>query len=88
MLTLKEIKKEVEKRGLDFDEWRKNTIDKKMLALISKEKEVFNDWELRELNDSLFKLILINNSVKNISVNKIEDKNVQQHAKNNKQITK
>lgn len=88
MLTLKEIKKEVEKRGLDFDEWRKNTIDKKMLALISKEKEVFNDWELRELNDSLFKLLLINNSVKNISVNKIEDKNVQQHAKNNKQITK
>lgn len=88
MLTLKEIKKEVEKRGLDFDEWRKNTIDKKMLALISKEKEVFNDWELRELNDSLFKLLLINNSAKNISVNKIEDKNVQQHAKNNKQITK
>lgn len=88
MLTLKEIKKEVEKRGLDFDEWRKNTIDKKMLALISKEKEVFNDWELRELNNSLFKLLLINNSAKNISVNKIEDKNVQQHAKNNKQITK
>lgn len=88
MLTLKEIKKEVEKRGLNFDEWRKNTIDKKMLALISKEKEVFNDWELRELNDSLFKLLLINNSAKNISVNKIEDKNVQQHAKNNKQITK
>ena len=51
MLTLKQIKKEVEKQGLNFDEWRKNIIDKKMLALISKETDYYSYWELRELND-------------------------------------
>ena len=28
-----------------------------MLALISKEKDYYSYWELRELNDSLFKLL-------------------------------
>ena len=70
MLTLKQIKKEVEKQGLNFDEWRKNIIDKKMLALISKEKDYYSYWELRELNDSLFKLLLNKSSNKNnLSVN-------------------
>ncbi|MDU1478357.1 MAG: hypothetical protein E6X78_11085 [Staphylococcus epidermidis] len=66
MLTLKQIKKEVEKQGLNFDEWRKNIIDKKMLALISKEKDYYSYWELRELNDSLFKLLLNKSSNKKV----------------------
>lgn len=71
MLTLKQIKKEVEKQGLNFDEWRKNIIDKKMLALISKEKDYYSYWELRELNDSLFKLLLNKSSNKNNSYRKM-----------------
>lgn len=77
MISLKQIKKEVEKQGLNFEEWRKNSIDKKMLALISKEKEYYSVWELRELNDSLFEL-LINNTNKKISINKSDSKNFQQ----------
>ncbi|ESV13734.1 hypothetical protein, partial [Staphylococcus epidermidis] len=74
MLTLKQIKKEVEKQGLNFDEWRKNIIDKKMLASISKEKDYYSYWELRELNDSLFKLLLNKSSNKNNSYSKNDSK--------------
>ena len=80
MLTLKQIKKEVEKQGLNFDEWRKNIIDKKMLALISKEKDYYSYWELRELNDSLFKLLLNKSSNKNHSYSKNDSKSSHKNA--------
>ncbi|AUJ74133.1 hypothetical protein SE1UMMC_06885 [Staphylococcus epidermidis] len=80
MLTLKQIKKEVEKQGLNFDEWRKNIIDKKMLALISKEKDYYSYWELRELNDSLFKLLLNKSSNKNNSYSKNDSKSSHKNA--------
>ncbi|MCG1169229.1 hypothetical protein K4S71_09795 [Staphylococcus epidermidis] len=64
MLTHKEIKKAVTEQDLNYEEWRKATIDEKMLALISKDKEYYNYWELSVLNESLFKL-LINKTSKN-----------------------
>ena len=42
-----------------------------MLALISKEKDYYSYWELRELNDSLFKLLLNKSSNKNNSYSKM-----------------
>ena len=42
-----------------------------MLALISKEKDYYSYWELRELNDSLFKLLLNKSSNKIIVIAKM-----------------
>lgn len=58
MMTLKEVKQAIKNKGLNFDEWKKEVIDRKLLALISKDKEVYPKWELSVLNEEVIQLLI------------------------------
>ncbi|EGQ2689247.1 hypothetical protein H7N58_002367, partial [Staphylococcus pseudintermedius] len=49
MLTLKELKKNVEALGINFETWRKEEADKALIKLIrnDKEKDYYSKWELQ-----------------------------------------
>ena len=57
----------------------KNIIDKNA-SIDFKEKDYYSYWELRELNDSLFKLLLNKSSNKNNSYSKNDSKSSHKNA--------
>lgn len=66
MLTLKELKKNVEALGINFETWRKEEVDKALIKLIrnDKEKDYYSKWELQQLNVALYQLLINRNESK------------------------
>ncbi|HCT0351325.1 TPA: hypothetical protein LQO00_002355, partial [Staphylococcus pseudintermedius] len=63
MLTLKDLKKNVEALGINFERWRKDEADKALIKLIRNEKakDFYSKWELQQLNQALYQLLIDKN---------------------------
>ncbi|MDK4179953.1 hypothetical protein O0G33_07155 [Staphylococcus pseudintermedius] len=83
MLTLKELKKNVEALGINFETWRKEEVDKALIKLIrnDKEKDYYSKWELQQLNVALYQL-LINRNESKAPKQPQNQSHQQQHQKN------
>ncbi|EJG5111130.1 hypothetical protein NAC57_000707 [Staphylococcus pseudintermedius] len=66
LLNLKEIKKNIEVLGINFEKWRKEEADKALIKLIrnEKEKDFYSKWELEQLNQALYQLLIDRNESK------------------------
>ncbi|EIQ3731257.1 hypothetical protein LUU05_000434 [Staphylococcus pseudintermedius] len=86
MLTLKELKKNVEALGINFETWRKEEVDKALIKLIrnDKEKDYYSKWELQQLNVALYQL-LINRNESKAPKQPQNQSHQQQHQKNKNQ---
>ncbi|MFP4945148.1 hypothetical protein ACJV2Z_01000 [Staphylococcus pseudintermedius] len=86
MLTLKELKKNVEALGINFETWRKEEVDKALIKLIrnDKEKDYYSKWELQQLNVALYQL-LINRNESKAPKQPQNQSHQQQHQKKNQQ---
>ncbi|HCA7509748.1 TPA: hypothetical protein K8Z92_002331 [Staphylococcus pseudintermedius] len=86
MLTLKELKKNVEALGINFETWRKEEVDKALIKLIrnDKEKDYHSKWELQQLNVALYQL-LINRNESKAPKQPQNQSHQQQHQKNKNQ---
>ncbi|MDK3738798.1 hypothetical protein O0B07_03845 [Staphylococcus pseudintermedius] len=86
MLTLKELKKNVEALGINFETWRKEEVDKPLIKLIrnDKEKDYYSKWELQQLNVALYQL-LINRNESKAPKQPQNQSHQQQHQKNKNQ---
>ncbi|EGQ4234117.1 hypothetical protein O0G74_07210 [Staphylococcus pseudintermedius] len=86
MLTLKELKKNVEALGINFETWRKEEADKALIKLIrnDKEKDYYSKWELQQLNVALYQL-LINRNERKAPKQPQNQSHQQQHQKNKNQ---
>ncbi|MDK3939728.1 hypothetical protein O0D51_06980 [Staphylococcus pseudintermedius] len=89
LLNLKEIKKNIEVLGINFEKWRKEEADKALIKLIrnEKEKDFYSKWELEQLNQALYQLLIDRNEskVSKQTQNKLHQQ--QEHQKNKNQQT-
>ncbi|EPO5844113.1 hypothetical protein ACUCE6_002155 [Staphylococcus pseudintermedius] len=89
LLNLKEIKKNIEVLGINFEKWRKEEADKALIKLIrnDKEKDYYSKWELQQLNVALYQLLINRNESKAPKQPQNQSHQQQEHQKNKNQQT-
>ncbi|EGQ0296427.1 hypothetical protein NM909_001095 [Staphylococcus pseudintermedius] len=89
LLNLKEIKKNIEVLGINFEKWRKEEADKALIKLIrnEKEKDFYSKWELEQLNQALYQLLIDRNESKVSKQTQNQLHQQQEHQKNKNQQT-